>query len=235
VRYINKPEILKKIGKILRQNSSVIDRFHLSLIEAQVNRNLRTKNQLRQLFRAVVSHRRGASRKRGESAVKSFDEIIDKLIRETNNRVKKKEFGEAHRCLFESLCEVKNVNQKVISVYLEFIVNYLKIWKKLSPHLYVPIDTWISQMIKDHLRVGVLPFRQDNTSISRFYRKDGKKTKRYEDFTSFQEELKAIAESIGEKRIIFDGLWFIGYVFHRKYPLCERCWINRACISKDKM
>lgn len=234
--YIKKPNILKKIGRILSQNSPMIDKFHLSLIEAQVNRKLQTRNQLRQLFKAVISYRRGASRERGELAIKSFDKIVDKLIQETDNLIRKKEFSEAHRHLFESLCEkTKNVNQKIISVYLEFVVNYLGIWEELLPHLYVPIDTWISQMIKDHLQVGILPFEQDNTSISKFYKKDREKTKRYEDFMNFQEELKAIAESIGEKRIIFDGLWFIGYAFHRKYPLCERCWINRVCRSKEKM
>ncbi|HVP36571.1 MAG TPA: hypothetical protein VMT04_06195, partial [Terriglobales bacterium] len=224
---------LLEVGKILSQKKDAIDNFYCSLIEVQVDKKSSRLNQMKQLFEVIVSDRRGASRDRAEIAIKDFNRIILSLIQEVDGLLLNGEYETAYTKLFESMCEkIKNVNQKIVNVYLKLVVIYLDVWQELLPFLYVPIDTWVIQMITKHLEIGKMPFSGDNTGLGSFYTKKGEKTKKYNEYLDFQNELKQVAKQINEHRIIFDGLWFIGYAFHRKYPVCGNCWVHNICVSK---
>lgn len=232
-KYIDNPNALLKVGKILSQKKDAINNFYCSLIEVQVDKKSSRRDQMKQLFEVTVSDRRGASKDRAKIAINDFDRIISSLIQEVDGLLLNGEYETAHTKLFESMCEnIKNVNQKIANLYLKLVVMYLDVWKELLPFLHVPLDTWVIQMITKHLEIGKIPFRGDNTGLGNFYTKKGEKTKKYNEYLDFQNELKQVAKQINEDRIIFDGLWFIGYAFHRKYPVCRNCWVNNICVSK---
>lgn len=211
-------EVLKCLSKHRRE----IGRFHRMHLRWQVDKH----SLLRDTFASLVSERQGVSFRKCQKAVAAFEEreaeglfsTLERKIREGA------ELAYVHKWLFEELCEIPEVGQKIAGTFLKMAVAYLGKWPQLEPYLFVPIDVNVRKVLRDKLKVyeGKFPMQ-----IKR--EENGQPCADYERFLAFQEELKEVADKAGVHRIFVDELWCIGHIFCKPYPLCNRCWIRKWC------
>lgn len=223
---IQHPERLIEALQILDCKREQITVFYNSILSLEVQAD--GIDRFRDAFRASISERRGASFKRGEVAFQEFDNRINELIEKVNLQIKHNP-EQAHRTLFETIIMIPNVNQKIVSMFIKFLVVYLDIWHKMLPFLYVPLDRVVLKILGKKLQVYVGK-RTAYPSISKkLYVRGNRMSVQYDRFIEFQNELREIARQAGVQRILVDELWFIGHIFCKEYPLCHRCWIRKIC------
>lgn len=215
---------------ILSEHREEICRFYLAQLDLQVGNE--ENALLRNAFACSVSERRGASLERGQEAVDAFDQVRDGLFATLPQQIDA-EPELAHRHLFEGLCRITNVDQKIAAMFLKFVVVYLQKWPQLQQHLFVPVDTVLLKILRNKLQVYVGPWTQSprikNAERRLYVINDRRPYANYGRFLDFQRELGDIADEAENPRILTDELWFIGHIFCKKYPLCNRCWIQNLC------
>lgn len=227
---IENPERLRNCLRILNNHYQEITDFYKMSIGLRVNPDMELEEKLIQIFKASVSERRGASRKRGEDAIEEFERKIPILLPQIQELLPNNPEN-AHQKLFENLCEIPNVDQKIAAMCLKFVVVIFEELPNLKNYLYVPLDSVVLRMLGETtLQIAPnLPWTQSprikNAGGHLYWvRGDHRPVKEYSRFLDLQREFKDIADGIHVKRILIDELWFIGQIFCKEYPLCEVCW-----------
>jgi hypothetical protein len=223
------PERLIQALQLLGAHREEIQNFYASILHLQVQAD--GIDKLKEAFRASVSERRGASFNRGEGAVQAFDNSIQNLVQQVNAEIENNP-EQAHRLLFESIVMLPNIDQKIAAMFIKFLVVYLNEWPSMLPYLYVPIDRVVLKILGEKLQVYIGPWNQSpsvKNPSGRLYVRGNRMSAQYTRFITFQNELGQIAQNAGVDRILADELWFIGYIFCKEYPLCNRCWVRGVC------
>jgi len=224
---------LVEVLRTLTGHRNEIEAFYHALLDLQVTNHNRDQ-LLRDAFACSVSERRGASLERGQEAVADFDDSMTDLFA-TLGREVRVDAAAAHQHLFEGLCTIRNLDQKIAAMFLKFVVVYLRQWPKLERHLFIPIDTVVLKILRYRLQVYSGRWEQSpsvKNAQGDLYVENGRQPcAHYRRFLQFQEELEDICKKANVHRILVDELWFVGYVFCKEYPLCNRCWIRQWCQS----
>lgn len=118
-------------------------------------------------------------------------------------------------------------------MFLKFVVVYLDRWPELHSYLFIPVDHVVLKILRDKLQVYFGRWKGSPTvknAQKKLYVYNGKQPcAEYREFLEFQQELGNICTQANVHRILADELWFIGYVFCKELPLCNRCWIRQWC------
>jgi hypothetical protein len=92
-----------------------------------------------EVFWTIVNERIGMTFSKGEVAVDAFREQEKELFGDIKGKVLENP-ETAHRELFEGLCNLPQVGQKIASTFLKLMVLYMGEWPQLEPYLFVPVD-----------------------------------------------------------------------------------------------
>ena len=168
---------------------------------------------------------------KGKKAVTAFREREGELFGDIERKVLENP-ETAHRELFEGLCNLPQVGQKIASTLLKLIVLYTGEWPQLEPYLFVPVDQNVQRMLEERLQIGSKIPTTARGINGRFYNRNGEPCAEYGRFLAFQAELKEAAQRVGLHRIKVDDLWLVDHVFCKPYPLCHVCWIKHWCRDK---
>ncbi len=222
--YINR--VIEKLGE--REHD--IERFFDEWIFKPfgIKKGVITKENIRPLFLFCMSaqaFQKTVKKKEGYGiSLKEFDSKFDEIIKnmsdlnDGNKKIK-------HNYLFDTIKSMPQMGYKNTSLFLKILVLYLKIWPELKDELYVPIDVHIGRILLDKLKIldennGIVGYKDNKVEIFSPYSK--------KKFLRFQENLN----SIHRPRIMFDHLWFIGFVFCGKRVFCDYCWIKDDCKNR---
>lgn len=223
---------LIQVLRALTKHRKEIEAFYHTLLNLQVSSH--NHNQLlRDAFACSVSERRGASLERGQEAVGDFDDSMTDLFGTLGEEMHV-DAAVAHQHLFEGLCTIRNVDQKIAAMFLKFVVVYLRQWPKLQRYLFVPIDTVVLKILRYRLQVysgGEQAPIVKNAQGDLYVKNGTQPCANYRRFLEFQQELGDICKKANVHRILVDELWLVGHVFCKEYPLCNRCWIRQWCQS----
>lgn len=229
-------ERLISVLKELDKHRDEIDTFYHTYLDLQVgNDNL---NQLiRDTFACSVSERRGASIQRGHVALVKFEKEMNNLFGTLSREIKDNP-SNAHKHLFEKLCIIENIDQKIAAMFLKFMVVYLHQWQEIKPYLFIPIDSTVIKILRDKLQVYTGSWKQSpgvkNPQKKLYVYKGRQECAQYRRHLEFQEEYGEICSKANVERILADELWLVGHIFCKVLPLCNRCWINKWCQSKNE-
>ncbi|HAU38442.1 MAG TPA: hypothetical protein DCX07_12105 [Phycisphaerales bacterium] len=216
--------------KALQRHEAEIEQMYQHTVGYQVRRDRHGADFLREVFAASVNERRGASEKRGRMAVASFDKIAEELVRLGQNQ---DDPLVAYQNIFERICYVPHVDQKISAMFLKFVVRFFGIWPAFRPHLFVPLDRVVLKCLKYNLQWD-RNLHEESPSIKneqkRLRGRDGQPLTYYRRFLDVQDKLQTAAVEAGVERILIDELWTVGQLFCREYPLCHVCWIRDACV-----
>ncbi len=135
----------------LKEHDADIARFYDASVVPQVRPGLSPVETLKDIFAASVSERRGASRKRGREAVLAFEPISPELHRLAEGTA---DPAAACQQVFERLCLLPQIDQKIAAMFMKFVVNVFHLWPHFRPHLYVPLDRVVLKLLTTKLMVG---------------------------------------------------------------------------------
>lgn len=218
----------------LERHAGEIESFYQHSLAYQVRRDLQGADLLRDIFAASVSERRGASEDRGREAIEGFEPVAEPVFTigqgdgdpETD-----------YRTIFERLCIIPNIDQKIAAMFLKFVVRFFGQWPRFRPHLFVPLDRVVLRSLKWNLQWDIdLPDQSPSVkNLQKNLRgRHGQPLTYYQRFLDIQDRLLAAATEAGTDRILIDELWLIGQLFCREYPLCHACWIHDACTARRR-
>lgn len=216
----------------LSEHGEEIEEMYRHTVGCQVRRHLEGADLLKDIFAASVNERRGASEERGRTAVAGFTGIADELVGLGENQ---DDPAGAYQAIFERVCCLPNVDQKIAAMFLKFAVRFLRVWPAFRPHLFVPLDRVVLKLLREKMEWDTnLP--KESPSIKnpqrRLRGRDGQPLTFYRRFLDIQDRLLAAANEAGVERILIDELWTVGQLFCREYPLCHVCWIREACARR---
>ena len=223
---------LVKALHLLNDHRDEITRFYDSILGVQVQRD--AVEMLKDAFRASVNERRGASFPRGKEAVKAFDDSVESIAHKVDALIPTNP-EDAHRTLFEWVASLPNIDQKIAAMFIKFVVVYLGHWREMLPYLYVPVDVVVLKILKKKLRVYLGPWTQAPAVTNpqgKLYLRGGRMSAQYSDFMNFQNQVGEIAARADAPRILVDELWFIGHIFCKPFPICDRCWLRDICQGR---
>lgn len=215
--------------QILNDSRGHITAFYQSILGLQVRAD--GIERLRDAFRASVSERRGASFNRGNAAFQEFDNRINAIVEQVNLQINENP-EQAHRILFKAVVMLPNIDQKIAAMFIKFLVVYLDVWPSMLPFLFVPLDRVVLKILGEKLQVYIGGWNNSpsiKNPSGRLYVRGNQMSAQYARFTEFQNEIGEIAQQANVPRILADELWFVGYIFCKEYPLCQRCWMREIC------
>jgi len=229
-------ERLISVSKKLDEHRDEIGTFYHAYLDLQVD-NDNVNQLIKDTFACSVSERRGASLQRGHDALVKFEKEMNNLFgslgQEVNNNP-----SDAHKQLFEKLCRIQNIDQKIAAMFLKFMVVYLHQWQELKSYLFVPIDSTVIKILRDRLQVYTGSWKQSpgvkNPQKNLYVYKGRQKCAQYRRYLEFQEEYGDICKQANVERILADELWLVGHIFCKELPLCNRCWISEWCQGKNE-
>lgn len=231
----NKERLIQVLG-ILAEHRSRIETFYHAFLDLQLS-NHNGNQLLRDAFAYSVSERRGASRTRGQEATGEFNRHVDNLFGLLGQRIQDNA-ASAHQHLFEELCQIPHIDQKIAAMFLKFVVVYFQKWPELAPYLFIPVDSVVLKILRVKLKVYSGPWKQSpsvkNPQRKLYVYNNSRACAQYEAFLEFQKELGNICSQANVYRILADELWFIGHVFCKEFPLCNRCWIKHWCQQSEE-
>lgn len=218
--------------RTLHKHRNQIESFYHAFLDLQVSSHNRDQ-LLRDAFRCSVSERRLPTLKDCQEAIADFDEIRTDLFGSLKPKIPMSTTA-AHQRLFEGLCTIRNVDQKIAAMFLKFVVVYLGEWPELQHYLFVPVDTNVLNILRTKLEVysgpwDTPPYVKQEGGM--YIKNDTEPCANYRRYLEFQEELGAICRKAGVERILADELWLVRHVFCKPLPLCNRCWIRQWCQS----
>lgn len=225
----DRPDKLVDALQILDRHKPEIRTYYSSILQLQVVSEGIQK--LIEAFRASVSERRGASFHRGLAAVEAFERESTDIVVRVNLAIERNP-EEGHRILFESMAMLPNIDQKIASMFIKFLVVYLDVWPRMEPFLFVPLDRVVLKILREKLCVYSGPWEQSpsiKNGSGRLYLRGNRANAQYQRFLTFQTDFRRVANRAGVNAIIADELWLVGYVFCKEFPLCDRCWIREIC------
>jgi hypothetical protein len=214
--------------KVLKEHDDDIREYYAVWLRQVVRPSGSFEDRLKDLFKASVNERRLPTYQKGKKAVEAFDSKVVELM----ELAEADDAASAHQAVFERLCLLPNVDQKIAAMFLKLAVNTMGVWKRFQPHLYVPLDRVVLKLLKG--RLDVLPSLPDQSPSV----KDGQKRLRKSDespvapygrFLKWQCALASAAREAQVHRILVDELWLLGQLFCKPYPLCDLCWIRESC------
>jgi len=228
--YISDKALLGEVLKALSKHKRESDAFFRAYLNCQVEQG---DFPYLDVFWTVINERRGMTFGKGEKAVNAFREQEGELFGNIEGKVLENP-ETAHRELFEDLCDIPQVGQKIAATFLKLMVLYMGEWPQLEPYLFVPVDQNVQRMLAERLRIGnKIPMTARGIN-GRFYNKNGEPCAQYRRFRDFQKELKEAAQQVGLHRIQVDDLWLVDHVFCKPYPLCHACWIKHWCRNEKR-
>ena len=225
--YISDKALLGEVLKALSKRES--DDFFKAYLNCQVGQG---DSLYLDVFWTIVNERRGMTFDKGKKAVTAFREQEVELFGDIEGKVLE-DPETAHRELFEGLCDIPQVGQKIAATFLKLMVLYMGEWPQLEPYLFVPVDQNVRRMLEERLQIGNKVPMTARGINGRFYNKNNAPCAEYRRFLAFQAELKEAAQRVGLHRIKVDDLWLVDHIFCKPYPLCHACWIRPWC-RRDK-
>jgi hypothetical protein len=100
----------------------------------------------------------------------------------------------------------------------------------------MPVDRVVLKILRDKLQVYCGPWEQvpsvKNAQRDLYVHHGRQPCTQYSKFLEFQEELESTCNEANVHRILADELWFVGYVFCKEFPLCNKCWISEWCQDR---
>jgi len=90
---------------------------------------------------------------KGKKAIAAFRERQGKLFGDIERKVLENP-ETAHRELFEGLCNLPQVGQKIASTFLKLMVLYMGEWRQLESYLFVPVDKNVRKMVEERPQIG---------------------------------------------------------------------------------
>ena len=223
---------LRAALQALRQHEPEIEEMYRHTVGLQVRQHLQGPEFLVEVFAASVNERRGASEGRGRTAMTSFKEIAGEIFGLGQGQDRP---AIRYQAVFERVCRVPHVDQKIAAMFLKFVVRFFGRWPEFRPHLFVPLDRVVLKLLKHNLGWGDdLP--EQSPSVKNLQKnlrgRDKEPLTCYRRFLDIQDRLLVAANCAGVERILIDELWTVGQLFCKEYPLCHVCWIREACALR---
>ena len=153
-----------------------------------------------------------------ERVRREFKDVYKKITKEllpqfhfnsANNKEEKQMIVDE---IYKAIIGIKQIGPKIAGVFLRDIVCYLKIWQKLTPYLYQPIDRHIRELLTKYLKFFD---EKEMPNVSESY------------FTKKNQNFQKLLAKAYTPRITFDILYIIGANIHAFYQ-CDICPLKKS-------
>lgn len=250
-------ETLIQIAKKLADHSEEMDSFHMVYDFSKdfygIDKGVDSQENVLKIFSQCIQ-RRGGPLLKAEEVYKLRDKFVEQVL--DNGDLQKPSTEGDFKNIRRKIMGLEGIGPKITDLFLKNMVYYGQIWPELEEYLYVPLDIHVRRFFIQKARIWKYEeFKSDlkgylkNNDVSQKDKTEkknylmekylpypnleimeaGQSRRDYRRFMEFQNMLKDATSSIGEPRIIFDYIWYIGNRFCKEKWACEFCWLKEFC------